>query len=255
MGTAHPSRSSGTPGLGRAFTLVEVLVALSIIVLVIVLALPALSTARRSGRNTESLSMLRQLTAGLRMYADASRDAFPYAGVPGDVHANTTYRGYEIATIEDSLSAQSRYWPTLVAPEFLDVPARAIEFPGTRELLESRGFPPWIIRSRFFLTFTAFVAPEGWTDGDPPSPSVFRAVRWSEVSYPSRKGLLVDFGAGGFVDRGADLHNAFVSFADGSARSVSWFNIDSSLICYPPFAPFSGSNMTTRHGVRGLDSP
>lgn len=231
------------------------MITLSIVVLVIALLLPTLSTARRSARNTDSLSMLRQLTAGLGMYAEASREVFPYAGKPGDVHANTTYRGYEIATGEDSLSAQARYWPTLVVPEFLDVPARSIEFAGTRELLESRGFPSWVIRSRFFLTFTAFVASEAWTDEDPPGPSVFRAVRWSEVSFPSRKGVLVDFGAGGFVDRGADLHNAFVSFADGSARSVSWFNIDSSLICYPPFAPFASSNMTTRHGVRGLDSP
>jgi len=60
-----------------AFTLVELLVVVSIIGVLIGLLLPAVQSARAAGRRTLCGSNMRQVTIGVIMYADAHRGRFP----------------------------------------------------------------------------------------------------------------------------------------------------------------------------------
>ncbi len=61
----------------RAFTLIELLVVIAIIALLVGFALPALSKARRSSRQTVTLVRLHDLGAGMTAYANDFRDRLP----------------------------------------------------------------------------------------------------------------------------------------------------------------------------------
>jgi prepilin-type processing-associated H-X9-DG protein/prepilin-type N-terminal cleavage/methylation domain-containing protein len=69
----------GTPR--RAFTLIELLFVVVIIGSLVLILLPALSGARKQSRLTHCSANVRSIGAGLEMYADSSRDMFPYWSV------------------------------------------------------------------------------------------------------------------------------------------------------------------------------
>jgi prepilin-type N-terminal cleavage/methylation domain-containing protein/prepilin-type processing-associated H-X9-DG protein len=62
------------------FTLLELLISVSIIALLAAILLPAIMQARAATRRTVCLSNLRQWTLAVRMYADAHHGRLPYRG-------------------------------------------------------------------------------------------------------------------------------------------------------------------------------
>jgi prepilin-type processing-associated H-X9-DG protein len=62
---------------GRAFTLVEVLVVIGLIVLLIGILMPAVNAAREQAKLVQCASNLRQLGVGLQGYASGNRGRFP----------------------------------------------------------------------------------------------------------------------------------------------------------------------------------
>lgn len=72
----------------KAFTLIELLVVISIIALLIGILLPALSAARKTAQDMQSLSNSRQMVIGLVSYSLAFNDFLPYGEF--DINNNGT---------------------------------------------------------------------------------------------------------------------------------------------------------------------
>src|SRR3954465_13750373 len=81
---ARRLRSRRNEGL-CGFTLVELLVVISIIAALAALLLPALNTTKEHGRATLCRSNMRQLTLASLAYADENEYVFPW---PGDSNSN-----------------------------------------------------------------------------------------------------------------------------------------------------------------------
>ena len=75
----------------KAFTLVELLVVVSIIALLVAILLPSLRAARESARRAACLSNLRQLSMGALAYAGDFGGEFPYRGKDSDEGPHTWY--------------------------------------------------------------------------------------------------------------------------------------------------------------------
>jgi prepilin-type N-terminal cleavage/methylation domain-containing protein len=67
--------------VSNAFTLVELLVVISVISLLMAILLPVLNKARASATSTVCQANLRSLSHGFRIYLDDNRDVMPPAAV------------------------------------------------------------------------------------------------------------------------------------------------------------------------------
>src|SRR5437879_434417 len=76
----NPRRSSIVQRQFRAFTLLELLVVISIIAILVGLLLPALAKAKDQARKAHCLSNLRQVYLGFMHYCDDNRDRLPPLG-------------------------------------------------------------------------------------------------------------------------------------------------------------------------------
>jgi len=83
LGGSHGYRRPSAPGTRGGFTLIELLVVIAIIALLIGIMLPALGSARASGRSVVCLANSRSIATAMTLYADNDkREFFPTARMP-----------------------------------------------------------------------------------------------------------------------------------------------------------------------------
>lgn len=76
----------GSPMKKKGFTLVELLVVISIIALLISILLPCLSAAKEQAKRVICQGQLQQIGIGYHMYADDNEGCFPYAAKACDIY-------------------------------------------------------------------------------------------------------------------------------------------------------------------------
>ena len=94
--TASPPGNARLPE--GAFTLIELVVVIAIIVILAALLLPVLSGAKERAKIGQCLSNLRQIGVAIKLYADDNASTFPpWASGPWDQHDVPDWVGYDIA--------------------------------------------------------------------------------------------------------------------------------------------------------------
>lgn len=117
---AHLAAQS-PPGAHSAFTLIELMVVVSILALLLAILLPSLGRARAASRGVACLSNLRQLGIAAHMYADVHRGAIvdsglPHGGLPSvpgkesESWFHTMSREYKNKLVARCPSDSSPYW-------------------------------------------------------------------------------------------------------------------------------------------------
>ncbi len=84
----------------RAFTLIELLLAIAIIAALIGILFPALSAARARGVRTACSSNLRQVGMAMRSYLDTSNDVYPFASFMPSIDAFPVFTGETIFIVD-----------------------------------------------------------------------------------------------------------------------------------------------------------
>jgi prepilin-type N-terminal cleavage/methylation domain-containing protein len=239
----------------RAFSLIEMLVVVTIVAILIGLLLPALAGARRQARQSSSLGNLRTIGQVLDQYIGAYAEAFPFTSretshpIPcapgGDVYV------WPVWTLD-------RQWVVVIheiAPwlEYREV----FLSPGHQRDLDDRsrcGLPPSYVYSNSFVA-----RPELWSGSADRNEALIRATRLADVSFPAQKVVFWD-GELPYLNRPLKLdgfdcvESSPMLFVDGRAESAAPASASD-----PVFNPWVDGDQgrmrlhNTRSGARGRD--
>lgn len=257
------SRNPRSWPCGRTgFTLLELLVVLSIISILLSLLVPTLLHARGEARRVQALATMQQVWIGMALYGGDFREAFPFLATPGRPRAPLIVNGADLSDAQGVyFRPQAEYWPSVVRKYFSGRPLLP-EVPCFEPRGTSFGLPKDrdddVLWTRFWLTPNAFAAPEFWADNQPPrNPAYFRATRWDEISFPSQKGVLLDIGNSEWGDTKYNYGASplelpiWFSTADGASHVRRLKDMKRDTVGREGLGALPV--LTTRYGLRGRD--
>ncbi len=210
-----------TPKPDRAgFTLIELLVTLGVVALLLTLALPILSIARRQGLQTVAQSRIRTHAQVFHMYASNNRDQWPNVARPTDQPTWHVINGHPHGI--SGYFGQVYVWHYGLVMDYYDGELFSEVFlrAGKRhdapyeELLSVYAADfSWYTMSASLLADPAF-----WNPRTRRGPAQWRSTRVSEVHHPSQKAILVEVDST-TVDHppASHRHRLLSAGADGAA--------------------------------------
>lgn len=256
-----------------AFTLAELLVAVSILAVLIALALVGLGRARAAGLRTQCLANARSCAQAMIIYAVDYSDSFPNsADFSG---GRVVFRNGGISlpywTLTGAWTVPMRGYlgESPLAPQQFcpaSYETRILKSGGIEEYL-ARYPPGYIPPSVYWMSYSMISDPRMWASPPPPFQMAFaRVVRHSEVAHPALKGLMIEciprhllreepYGrpvVAIWTPQGANQATTVV-MADGSTRSIAPSRLEPPQApALQPFVPVAPV-LATRDGVLGTD--
>jgi len=247
----RPATTSNRPV--RAFTILELLVVILIIGILTTLAAPHLRRSRERATMLRELAQCRDVYMALSAFGHTQRDQFPYMATPGDPAGPLTVHGFTFNS--PYFTGQAKYFINLLYPDGIPHLAEISGDPPHTSHWPT--FPPELVRSRIQLSYTAFSRPAYWIGTNPPSnKSLLSPGLWSDIAFPSSKGLLVDFRA---WDRlSSSTRRPYVApwqiaWADGAASSRQVDCNQQFNTLARPSATFAWPVLATEGGLSGRD--
>jgi len=228
-----------------------VLVVVAVVALLAALLIPAAAAGHARARVARSLSAQQQIGAALTGYGADHKDYFPNFETLDGMAGPVRMRGEVVPT--GYFRAHMGYWLAAVGPhdEGLINLARWPAIAGAEPMGEEerrRG----LHYSAYYMSATVAADPSAFTEpvasSHPLDPALLRGVRWSEVLWPARKGLTLDFA----LYRGMRDDAYVAGFCDGSAAELPDASPPEPLVAQPGGGPIT-IVMSTRGGVRGVD--
>lgn len=189
--------SETTRRVGSAFTLVELIITISVIATLIGLLLPALAGASSQAKLTKYSIVQRQMFVALSQYTEDFDAAFPFFGTRGDPYGPVRI-GDTVFTGLSYFMPPVSHWATALVPGYIESRS-TIEHEKWRERNAEQG-RPGLVTAQSALVACAFAEPAFFTAEVRERPLVysqFRAMRSFEVVYPSDKVILTAWGAWG----------------------------------------------------------
>lgn len=228
----------------RAFTLLEVLLAIGVITILISVAVPLLVHSRNRAKEGRSLVLIAQHAASFNAYAMQYRDMWPYIADP----AAPTQLVTEDFTYTCAYFDTSTFWHLALSRDLYDAKWNDRMFQAERW---SNG-----VWTYFWYSPTFIAAPEFWNASTRTGPAQWRPTTTSAVRYPSAKCLFV----GPIIAKNAGAIGWQMGFTDGSVALVK---LDSLVPGMPTgvgigenrseWLDFAHPGMVTIDGVYGRD--
>ncbi|MBI1336160.1 MAG: prepilin-type N-terminal cleavage/methylation domain-containing protein [Phycisphaera sp.] len=198
-----------------AFTVIELMVTITIIVILLAILVPLLGSSRKAARVAACVSNVGNIGQGMAMYVKDNRDIFPL-GWSNASEWNCV--GIKGSPLQRYLGSESN-----VAHCPLDV--------GSSEIPANQVFNDTTSLNTFRSSYRFLATPASGTINAVVGVYPVSGRRFSEFSYPSKKvvisGSPFTTGTGGDSDKRNQWHNAItpivagVAFADGSGRETA----------------------------------
>ncbi|MGQ0629257.1 MAG: prepilin-type N-terminal cleavage/methylation domain-containing protein [Phycisphaerales bacterium] len=240
----------------RAFTLVEVLVTLTVLAVLVALALPSIGASAFRARETRSAANMRQAMIALSAYAADHRDAWPYLQSPGRFDGPVTVLGKPVAF--SYFAAGRTLWASVLVPTYFADGAGLSLAPLDRVRARNieDAIHPDAVRSSIELSACAFARPEWFAPHTlVPAETLLAPTHHADVAFPSRKGVLLESGLPPPADEPFGVPSALLcGRADGSVKHQPLRGAGpDSVVERWRFGVPTWPVMSTTHGWRGID--
>ena len=214
---SEPRREIRQPA---GFTLVEILVTISVIAVLLAIAIPTLWGARRNAVVVVALANQRQADQVLRLYLQDNNELYPNWGEPGTFAA-------ELYWDEQDHFITDRWWDQ---PVYWGVYLHMLGYEGWASLgPESSGgeYEQAILdadctgcdlMSWHVISNTAFANPPFWDESLASDKAQHQTQRSTSIAYPSKKGVLVL--RRGIMGQSRALDQDMIHFGDGHGETV-----------------------------------